>query len=234
MPTPQRLPIVNSDDGVWGDIIRQYIKKEHYDDGTDNAVNGGHQTITVRAGTASAGTAPITLTSGTLMTASEVGAVEFNNDSLYFTITTGTSRRKVALYDDSAGATGDLYYRNSSGYFTRLAVGATGQTLGVVSGSPTWTDMTYPTATKTSGYTVTATDTVIFADATSGNVTITIPAAASFSGYRFYVKRIDGSANTCTITRSGSDTIDGATSFTLDVQYTSVMLVSNGTAWYIL
>jgi len=102
------------------------------------------------------------------------------------------------------------------------------------SGSPTWTDMTYPTATKTSGYTVTATDTVIFADATSGNVTITIPAAASFSGYRFYVKRIDGSANTCTITRSGSDTIDGATSFTLDVQYTSVMLVSNGTAWYIL
>ncbi len=234
MPTPQRLPIVNSDDGVWGDIIRQYIKKEHYDDGTDNAVNGGHQTITVRAGTASAGTAPITLTSGTLMTASEVGAVEFNNDSLYFTITTGTSRRKVALYDDSAGATGDLYYRNSSGYFTRLAVGSTGQRLGVASGSPTWQDTTYPTATKTSGYTVTATDTVIFADATSGNVTITIPAATSFSGYRFYVKRIDASANTCTIARSSTDTIDGATSFTLDVQYTSVMLVSNGTAWFIL
>jgi hypothetical protein len=46
MATPQRLPIVNQDDGTWGDIIRQYIQKEHYDDGTDNAVNGGHQKIT--------------------------------------------------------------------------------------------------------------------------------------------------------------------------------------------
>jgi|GEM_PF-811995 len=138
MPTPQRLPIVNSDDGVWGDIIRQYIKKEHYDDGTDNAVNGGHQNITVRAGTATAGTAPIKLTSGTLLTASEAGAVEFNSDSLYFTITTGASRRKIALYDDSAGATGDLYYRNSSGYFTRLPIGSTSQTLQVTGGVPVW------------------------------------------------------------------------------------------------
>src|SRR4051812_44584822 len=117
MSTPQRLPIVNSDDGVWGDIIRQYLLKEHYDDGTDNAVNGGHKNITVRAGTATAGTAPIKLTSGTLTTAAETGAIEFNNDSLYFTITTGTVRKKVALYDDTSGATGDLYYRNSSGYF---------------------------------------------------------------------------------------------------------------------
>ena len=54
MPTPQRLPIVNSDDGVWGDILRQYLMKEHYNDDTDNSVNGGHQKITIRAGTASA------------------------------------------------------------------------------------------------------------------------------------------------------------------------------------
>src|SRR5690242_11086076 len=104
MPTPQRLPIVNSDDGVWGDIIRQYLLKEHYDTGTDNAANGGHKTITVQPGTATAGTAPIKLASGTLMTAAEAGAIEFNTDSLYFTITTGNSRRKVAIYDDSTGA----------------------------------------------------------------------------------------------------------------------------------
>jgi hypothetical protein len=234
--TPQRLPIVNADDAVWGDILRQYLMKEHYNDDTDNAVNGGHQTITVRAGTATAGTAPLKLTSGTLLTAAEAGAVEFNTDSLYFTITTGSSRRKVALYDDSAGATGDLYYRNSSGYFTRLPVGGTGQTLGVASGSPTWVDgsANLSTATKTSGYTITATDAVIFADATSGNVTITLPAAASFAGYRFHIKRIDNASNTCTVARSASDTIDGQTSFTIDQQYTSVMVVSNGSGWYIL
>jgi hypothetical protein len=171
------------------------------------------------------------------MTAAEAGAIEFNTDSLYFTITTGAARRKVALYDDTSGATGDLYYRNSSGYFTRLPVGTANQQL-TVAGSPaapTWADTTYPTATKTSSYTVTATDTVIFANATTGAVTITLPAAASFTGYRFYVKRIDSTTtNAVTIGRTGTDTIDGQTSISLDVQYMSVMLVSNGSAWYIL
>lgn len=236
MATPQRLPIVNGDDGTWGDIIRQYLLKEHYDDGTDNAVNGGHKTVTIRAGTATAGTAPLKFTSGTLLTAAEAGAVEFNSDSLYFTITTGTVRKKVAIYDDSSGATGDLHYRDSSGNFVRLAVGATGNVLKVASGLPSWGTVngTFTTGTQTTNYTVTSTDTVVFADATSGNVTITLPAASGVAGYRFYVKRIDGSANTVTIARSGSDTIDGMTSFTLDLQYTAFGVVSNGSAWYIL
>lgn len=139
MPTPQRLPIVNSDDGVWGDIIRQYLMKEHYDDGMDNAANGGHKTITIRAGTAAAGTAPLKLVSGTLLSSSEAGALEFNTDSFYFTQTTGAIRKKIALYDDSAGATGDVYYRDGSGYFTRLGIGSAGDVLTVASGIPSWT-----------------------------------------------------------------------------------------------
>jgi hypothetical protein len=236
MATPQRLPIVNSDDGVWGDIIRQYLKKEHYDDGTDNAANGGHQNITVRAGTAAAGTAPLKFTSGTLLSTAEAGAVEFNTDSLYFTITTGTVRKKVAIYDDSSGATGDLHYRDSSGNFVRLAAGSNGQVLKTASGLPSWggTNSGFATATKTTSYTITGSDTVIFADASSGAVTITLPVASGLSGYRFYVKRIDNSANTVTIARSSTDTIDGMTSFTMDMQYTAVALISNGSAWYIL
>jgi hypothetical protein len=236
MPTPQRLPIVNSDDGTWGDIIRQYLKKEHYDDGTDNAVNGGHQKITVRAGTATAGTAPLKFTSGTLLTAAEAGAVEFNSDSLYFTITTGTVRKKVAIYDDSSGATGDLYYRDSSGNFVRLPIGSTGQTLKVASGLPAWgNSMSFGTNTQATNYTVTSTDTVVFADATSATVTITLPAASGLTGYRFYIKRLDNAAShTVTISRSGSDTIDGMTTFNLDLQYTAFGVVSNGSAWYIL
>ncbi len=232
--TQQRLPIVNSDDGTWGDILRQYLAKEHYNDDTDNAVNGGHKTVTIRAGTATAGTAPLKLTSGTLMTTPEAGAAEFNTDSLYFTITTGTVRKKVALYDDSSGATGDLYYRDSSGNFVRLGAGSNGKTLRVASGIPAWSDPTFATATKTSGYTITSTDTVIFANAATGNVTITLPTASANAGYRFYVKRIDSSANTCNISRSGSDTIDGQTSFSLDLQYTCLSIVSDGAAWYII
>jgi len=93
---------------------------------------------------------------------------------------------------------------------------------------------TFNTATKTSGYTITATDTVIFANAASGSVVITLPTAASFAGYRFYVKRIDGSANSCSVARSGSDTIDGQASISLDLQYTSMTIVSDGSAWYII
>lgn len=236
MPTPQRLPIVNADDAVWGDILRQYLMKEHYNDDTDNAANGGHHKITVRAGTATAGTAPLKFTSGALLTTAEVGAVEFNTDTLYFTITTGIVRKKIAMYDDASGATGDLYYRNSGGALTRLGIGTTGQALRVSGGAPAWSssDDAYATSTKTSNYTIGSADTVIFADATSGIVTITLPVASGLSGYKFYIKRIDASSNTCTVARSSTDTIDGVTSLTIDQQYTSLLVVSNGTAWYIL
>jgi hypothetical protein len=235
MPTPQRLPIVNSDDGAWGDIINQYLKKEHYDDGTDNAVNGGHQKITVRAGTTAAGTAPIKLTSGSLMTAPEAGAIEFLTDRFYVTQTTSTTRKVLAAFDDTSGATGDIYYRDASGYFVRLGIGGTGQVLTVASGLPSWGQGIYATSTKTgTSYTITNTDTVIIADASSNNVTITLPAASGSPGYRFYVKRKDASGNTVTIARSGGDTIDGATSHTLDLQYTSATVVSDGSNWYII
>jgi hypothetical protein len=235
MATPQRLPIVDGDDGTWGDIIRQYLKKEHYDDGTDNPVNGGHQNVTIRPGSAT--TAPLTFSSGTLKTTPAAGAMEFNNDSLYFTITTGTTRKKVAIYDDSSGATGDLYYRDSSGNFVRLGIGGSGQILKTSGGVPAWGNFngSFTTSTQTTNYTVSSSDTVVFANATSASVTITLPAASGLTGYRFYIKRIDGSSsNTVTISRSGTDTIDGMTSFTLDQQYTAIGVVSNGSAWYIL
>lgn len=134
----QRLPTVNGDDGVWGDILNQFLQKEHYDTGSDNAANGGHKTITIRAGTATAGTAPLKFTSGTLLSSPEAGAMEFNSNTLYFTITTGTIRKTIAMYDDSSGATGDIYYRDSSGNFSRLGIGSTGDVLKVSGGLPSW------------------------------------------------------------------------------------------------
>jgi hypothetical protein len=233
MSTPQRLPIVNNDDGTWGDIIRQYLKKEHYDDGTDNAINGGHQNITIQPGSTTK--APITFnaTGASLLATPADGAVEYASSTFY--ITTGSIRKKVAIYDDSSGTTGDTYYRDASGNFVRLGIGSSGQVLKVASGIPTWsTSGTLTTNTQTSSYTVTSTDTVVFANATSGNVTITLPTASGLPGYRFYIKRIDGSNNTVTVQRTGTDTIDGMINFTLDLQYTAFAVVSNASAWYIL
>lgn len=235
MPTPQRLPLVNNDDGVWGDILRQYLTKEHFNDDTDNAANGGHKTITIKAGTAGAGTAPLKFSSGPVMTTPEAGAMEYTGDMLYFTITTGTTRKKVALYDDTSGAAGDIYYRDGSGVLTRLPAGTNGKTLRVSGGLPAWTDTdaTFATTTKTSNYTITGSDVVVFADASSGNTTITLPMASSFTGYRFFIKRIDNTGNSVIISRSGSDTIDGQTTVSITRQYTALMVVSNGTGWYI-
>lgn len=138
----QRLPTVNGDDGAWGDILNEYLGKEHYNgDGNfvpGTSTNGSHKTITIRAGTATAGTAPLKFASGTLLSAAEAGAVEFNSNKLYFTQTTGPTRLTVATYNDASGATGDTYYRDSSGNFVRLAAGTNTHVLTLAGGVPTW------------------------------------------------------------------------------------------------
>ncbi len=131
----QRLPRVDQDDGIWGDILLQYLTKEHYNNDTDNADNGGHQFVTIRAGTTSA--PPLRLSSGSLTTIPAIGAIEFNTDTLYFT-TSGSVRKIVATYD-TTGVTGDLHYRNSSSGLSRLPIGGPNNILTVSGGVPSWT-----------------------------------------------------------------------------------------------
>lgn len=134
----QRLPLVDGDDGAWGGILNQYIEKEHYNTGLDNSANGGHKNVTLRPGAAVAGAAPLKFTSGSLLTAAEAGAVEYLSGKFYFTDSTPT-RKTAAIYDDSSGATGDVYYRDSGGNFVRLAVSATPSSVLYVNGGlPAW------------------------------------------------------------------------------------------------
>ncbi|MEO6109721.1 MAG: hypothetical protein ABIP50_01780 [Candidatus Saccharimonadales bacterium] len=136
--TQQRLPIVNGDDGDWGNLLNQFIQKEHYDTGVDNAANGGHKAVTIRPGTTSAGTAPLKFSSGPVMTTPEAGAVEFLTDTLYITQTTSTIRKTIAMYDDASGATGDMYYRDATGNFVRIAATTNTYVLTLAGGLPTW------------------------------------------------------------------------------------------------
>jgi hypothetical protein len=102
MAQPWRLPEVNGDDGAWGDILNQFLNKEHYNfdnSGAGNAASGGHMNVTLRPGTSAAGTAPLKLTSGPRMTAPEVGAIEFDTDAYYGTISTGTARKTFAFLE---------------------------------------------------------------------------------------------------------------------------------------
>jgi len=139
MAFEQRLPAVNGDDGSWGDILNQFIGKEHYDTGLNNVANGGHKTITIQLGTTAAGTAPLKFTPGLLMTVPEVGAMEFTSttDKLFFTHAIGTTRKAVVTFNP-VGATGDVYYRDASNNFIALPVGGTNQVLTVIGGIPSW------------------------------------------------------------------------------------------------
>ncbi|MDB5167674.1 MAG: hypothetical protein JWN26_819 [Candidatus Saccharibacteria bacterium] len=169
--TEQRLPTLNGDDGAWGSILNQFLAKEHYNTGIDNPLNGGHSTITVRAGSATAGTSPIKLTSGPILTTPEAGAIEFTTDKLYFTQTTGTARRVISTYDDSLGATGAIS-RLISTIVTNTTAGSATNTdyVYLVSGTTT---VTLPTAVaNTNIYTVTNTGTNTVTVATTSSQTI--------------------------------------------------------------
>jgi len=74
---------------------------------------------------------------------------------------------------------------------------------------------------------------VILADATSGSITIELPAAVDFEGNTLDVKKINA-ANNVTLDANGSETIDGAETQVISTQYVSITIISNGTEWFIL
>lgn len=74
---------------------------------------------------------------------------------------------------------------------------------------------------------------LIDVNATSGVITITLPSATTVgSGWAVQIRKSDASANLVTISRAGSDTINGATTLSLAVQHQSLILFSlGGTSW---
>lgn len=71
-------------------------------------------------------------------------------------------------------------------------------------------------------------------DATSGAVTVNLPAASSSEGWVVVVKKIAGGGTAVTVDGNGSETIDGSTTKTLSSNWDFVRLVCNGTAWFIV
>jgi len=75
--------------------------------------------------------------------------------------------------------------------------------------------------------------TLVKADTSGGNVTVTLPPAAAVTGYEVKVKKMTA-ANTLTLDGDGSETIDGAATLAWTVQYQAFTVVSDGTAWSIV
>lgn len=85
--------------------------------------------------------------------------------------------------------------------------------------------------TKTANYTATFSDDVILCNTNA--FTITLPSAAASLGKVFRILKIGGDGNAITVARAGSDTIEGATSFSIAARYQDLTVVSDGSAtWY--
>ncbi len=77
-------------------------------------------------------------------------------------------------------------------------------------------------------------DNMVTMDATGGARTVTLPALASSLGADFFIKRMNSGGNAVTLARAGSDTIDGATSKSLDTQYACIHVRGGVTAWHVI
>lgn len=88
--------------------------------------------------------------------------------------------------------------------------------------------------TITADATLTASQTVILCDASTGAITVTLPAASANGGRRYFIKKIDSSAAAVTIDGNASETIDGDLTVVVRLRYRTVLIVCDGSNWHIL
>lgn len=69
-------------------------------------------------------------------------------------------------------------------------------------------------------------------DATGAAFTVTLPASLPWNGRQIGVKKMDASVNAVTVSRAGSDLIDGATTVSLASRYDKTLVIADGsTNW---
>lgn len=95
-------------------------KLTHTTTGLGLGVTSPTAVLHLKAGTATANTAPLKFTSGTLLTAAEAGAIEFLTDKFYGTIITGAARKEFTL-NDIALTSGRVPFVTTNGRLTDVS-----------------------------------------------------------------------------------------------------------------
>jgi len=77
----------------------------------------------------------------------------------------------------------------------------------------------------------------VMADASAGQIVLDLPlsTATGIAGAEFYIKKIDSSVNAVIISGTGSDVIDGQSTYTIPSQYDAIKVVNCGAnTWFVL
>lgn len=89
-------------------------------------------------------------------------------------------------------------------------------------------------ASVTANYSMSDIDLIILADATAGDVTISLLSAVGRYGRRVIVKKIDASVNLVIIDPSGTETIDGSSTISLTQRYAMREMLSDNANWQLI
>lgn len=123
----------------------------------------------------------------------------------------------------------------STGGTERARWSSTGMSVGSAAAATSTLDVAGSSATAvtsiTGALTLTAAHSVIFASAAGGAFTVTIPTAVGCTGRRYTIKRVNSGANNVTVTAATN--IDGVASVVLTTLHDSLVIVSDGSTWYI-
>jgi hypothetical protein len=132
---------------------------------------------------------------------------------------------------------GDIIYASGANTPARLAIGAANTFLSSNGTNVSWaTPAGSPLSvvSKTTTYTATTSDDVIFIDTSGGAWTLTLYAASGNSGRRLRIIKTTNDFAALTIDGNSSETINGSTTTTLNTQYEELEIVCDGSNWLIL
>jgi hypothetical protein len=143
----------------------------------------------------------------------------FTNDSGYLTGITGESLGDLSDVTVTSAANGEVLKYNGTAWVNDTISAGGGYTFSAIS-SATTAQISYHYSCDTSG----------------GAFTLTLPALSGVTAGQEIRVKLATAGNDLTIARTGSDTIDGLTSFTLSTAKSSITLVANtsGTDWEIV
>lgn len=158
-----------------------------------------------------------------------------SNISMYIK-SRGSGSVRIVPGTDSAQA---MQVQNASGSSTVFAVDTTSKRVGVNATAPNSSlhvsgSMATTVVTKTAAYTLTASDSAVFGNASSGAFTLTLPDATTCTGRLYFIKKTDNSANAVTVATTASQTIDGTATKALSAQWKYIKLQSDGSNWQIV
>lgn len=243
----QGLPIVSGN--LLNDVNSLNVTNKNFDDSTttfidtaDNTkaakldVPAAQTTATTRTHTLPAVSSTLASLAGTEVltnkdvdggTASNASRITLPKDTTT-NINALTRKEATLLYDTT---TGQVKFDNGS---TLSALSTTATATPTTQGVITSYFPVIQSAVRVTdaNYTITTTDgyQALIIPATADR-TLTLPAASANTGRVLVFKKPNSATGKLIVTRAGSDTIDGATSYSLVAQYDAVTIVSDGTNW---